>query len=428
MSAITLNPQQDAALVELSNAEGYYTLKGYAGTGKTTLITHWIKQVRQRPSDLPDNEIWHAPKIVLTAPTNKATNVLKDKAKELNLPVDCSTIHSLLSLKMKWQKDKQVLVEDDRGDYEFDNYDYVIIDECSMIGSEGDSPLFQFIHRAKERAGNTVIFMGDPCQLPPINEKDSRTFNCPDQSELTMVMRQGKGNPIVDLSIYLRELIEQDWKWYPNRLFEFIDDKHILLKKLATHQEEIMEAFVNPEDKDIRHVAWTNATVDTWNDHIRDRLYGFDREEWVKGELIVTTAPVVEPYEEDIIFTTDTLMELTHEPQEETLFDVPVWKLRAKGKPFWVVRKEGRTAFQQKKEELLKNARENRKWRDFYVFIQHFSSIKPAHSLTVHRSQGSTFDDVYVSFENILKNPNKKESLQCLYVAITRPRRRLILV
>lgn len=412
--AIRLSPQQDTAMVDLSGTQDYYCLKGYAGTGKTTVITYWIKEKKPKG------------KIVLTAPTNKAANVLRDKAREIRLPVDVRTIHSLLALKMQWQEDKQVLVPDNKGEDKFGDYAWVVVDECSMLNKE----LMAFICRAREFHKNKVIFMGDPCQLPPIGEKGSKAFDPPSQSELTDVMRQAKDSNILSLSIYLRKLILSERPSYPAKLFEFVDDKSVFYHPVSKYEEDILKAFVDAEDnKDIRHLAWTNAVVNTWNNRIRDRIYGFDREEWTEGEQIVTTSPVIDPYEGGILFTTDTLLEIEEEPVLTEREDVECWQLICKDQPLYVVTDTGQRQFLLTKKLKLAEAKaDKKKWRDFYTFMETFSSVKPAHSLTVHRSQGSTFDDVYVSFANILANPNRKESLQCLYVAVTRPRSKLYLI
>lgn len=443
--AFKLSEQQQFAMTELSGMKNFYALKGYAGTGKTTVITHWVQEMSKRPGHEPGcastliqtpqgrcncaARKWRKPKIVLTAPTNKATNVLKDKCREIGLPVDTSTIHSLLSLKMRWEKDVQVLVADSRGEDNFGEYDYVVIDESSMLGKE----MMGYIYDAQARAKNKVIFMGDPCQLPPVNEEDSESFKQEATTELTTILRQAEGNPIMDLSIYLRECIEDPKKLYPYpvRIFDFIDDKNILHRPLGEYQDEILGAFKAAEDEeiDIRHVAWTNKVVDGWNDKIRDVIYGEDRDEWTEGERVVTTAPVMDRHEQSVIFTTDTLLTISQEPKEVIKHDIPCWQLRARAHNLFVVQRGATKAFIDKRELLVKQAKDNRKlWWKFYEFMETFAQIKPAYSLTVHRSQGSTFDDVYVSLSNILKNPNRKEKLQCLYVAITRPRRRLILV
>lgn len=424
--AIIFNPQQEEALTRLDGAKGFFVLKGYAGTGKTTVITYWMRKIREQRIR------GKVPTICLTAPTNKATRVLKEKAQQINLPADVSTIHSLLGLKMKWVKDEQVLIPDPRGENRFGDYDYVIIDECGMVGLD---PLLKEIQKAQDRAGNTVIYMGDPCQLPPVNEKDSETFLPEDQMELTQVMRQSGDNPIVDLSIYLRGEILGPRPRYPSKILEFVDNKHIFLKPLRDHQEEILEEFVQAEleGRDVRHVAWTNKVVDAWNNVIRDKVYGADRNEWNEGESIVTTAPVMNPHEEGIIFTTDTLLEIIDTPREELVNEVPVWILLVsagrEAVEIAVVTNQGGKEFNRRKNELLEKAKgDKREWQKFYRFMESFAYVKPAFSMTVHRSQGSTFDDVYVSYGNILQNPRKKEALQCLYVAITRPRSRLILV
>lgn len=431
MTEFKLNPQQEQAFTELADFTDVYVLKGYAGTGKTTVITRWVQAMRKRPDDAESRQFWRAPSIVLTAPTNKATGVLKKMADEIKLPVDVSTIHSLLSLKMQWQKDKQVLVQDKYGDDTFGAYDYVVIDECSML----DQELMKYIRAAQERNGNKIVFMGDPCQLPPIGEPGSESFESSlEMMELTQVMRQKEGNPIADLALYLRELILERPKTYPD-ILQFVDNKSILHLPVAAQEHNILDAFARAEDEglDIRHVAWTNKVVDTWNDQIRNRIYGFDREDWTKGEMIVTTAPVMQGsgFEKQVKFTTDTLLTINSEPKLTEHLGIPCWKFMCRGVPMRVVEKSTKTRqlFNAEKDKLIAAAKQDRKkWRFFYDFMEAFAQVKPAHSLTVHRSQGSTFDDVYVSWQNILANPNRKESLQCLYVACTRPRSRLILV
>ena len=422
---IKLNSEQETSLERISGTEDFFVLKGYAGTGKTTVITHWMEAIRTMPENFPKKEFWHRPKIVLTAPTNKATNVLRDKAKETKISADVCTIHSLLSLKLQWIKDEQVLIEDRRGEDKFGDYDWVVIDECGML----DKKMIQYIQDAQERAGNRVVYMGDPCQLPPISEINSDSFSV-EATELTRIMRQADGNPIMALSMYLRELILSEHPHYPNQIFDFVDDEHILYHPVAKYEISILDAFADPKrNTDIRHVAWTNRVVDSWNDKIRDRIYGFDRGEWTKGERIVTTAPVMDTLEDNVLFTTDTLLTIMDEPKLIEVQEIPCWELMCRGRRIFVPLHTSKKLFADKKDELIREAKGDRKrWRFFYKYMEAFAHVKPAHSLTVHRSQGSTFDDVYVSFQNILQNPVRRESLQCLYVAITRPRTRLILV
>ena len=88
MADFKLNEEQLDTLDRLSNFENAYVLMGYAGTGKTTVIVRWVKAIRKKPDDAP--RFWRAPTVVLTAPTNKATNVLREIAKELDISYDDS--------------------------------------------------------------------------------------------------------------------------------------------------------------------------------------------------------------------------------------------------------------------------------------------------------------------------------------------------
>jgi ribonuclease HIII len=52
--------------------------------------------------------------------------------------------------------------------------------------------------------------------------------------------------------------------------------------------------------------------------------------------------------------------------------------------------------------------------------IDKFAQLNYGYAITVHKSQGSTFRNVFVDISDIFDNQNKKETLKCLYTAITR--------
>ena len=66
-------------------------------------------------------------------------------------------------------------------------------------------------------------------------------------------------------------------------------------------------------------------------------------------------------------------------------------------------------------------------WICFYEsLIDIFADISYGYCITTHKSQGSTFSNVYVDMNNIiLKNQNHEESYRCLYTAITRTSEKL---
>jgi hypothetical protein len=69
----------------------------------------------------------------------------------------------------------------------------------------------------------------------------------------------------------------------------------------------------------------------------------------------------------------------------------------------------------------------SRMWNFYYYqFIDQFADIVYGHAITTHKSQGSTYENVYIEMNNIIdKNPNHKNSHQCLYTAVTRASKKL---
>ena len=177
---MTWSPQQDAAMRAVADwlrrgDRPVFRLFGYAGTGKTTLARHIAEGV--------DGEV------AFGAYTGKAALVLRTKG----CP-EASTIHSLIYRSR----------ESDEGGPQFvlnrssaaAKADLIIIDECSMVDEELGRDLLSF--------GRPVLVLGDPAQLPPVKGGGFFTEAEPDVM-LTEVHRQAKDNPIVRMSIAVRE-------------------------------------------------------------------------------------------------------------------------------------------------------------------------------------------------------------------------------
>jgi len=150
-------------------------IAGGFGTGKTTLAKHIAEGV--------DGEV------AFGAYTGKAALVLRTKG----CP-DASTIHSLIYRSR----------ESDEGGPQFvlnrqspaAKASLIIIDECSMVDEELGRDLLSF--------GRPVLVLGDPAQLPPVKGGGFFTEAEPD-AMLTEVHRQAQGNPIVHMSMKVRE-------------------------------------------------------------------------------------------------------------------------------------------------------------------------------------------------------------------------------
>jgi exodeoxyribonuclease-5 len=174
------SPQQEAALRAVSawikrGEPQVFRLFGYAGTGKTTLA-------KQLAADI-DGEVAFA------AFTGKAALVLRAKGCK-----DARTIHSMIYRLRDSDADEPTFVLND--DSAAAKAELIIIDECSMVDEELGRDLLSF--------GKPVLVLGDPAQLPPVKGGGFFTESEPDMM-LTEVHRQAADNPIVRLSMMVRE-------------------------------------------------------------------------------------------------------------------------------------------------------------------------------------------------------------------------------
>ena len=153
-----------------------FFLSGAAGTGKTWLIDHMIREYGWTP--------------LVVTPTNKAAQVLQKKG------INAITIHSAIYY-------PPIVSVDESGELEL-QFDYegvkfksnlLIIDEISMVGREVGLD----IERGLSEAQLPLLAVGDIHQLPPV--KDVRWIGEPDY-ELTQVVRHD--NEILNFASKIR--------------------------------------------------------------------------------------------------------------------------------------------------------------------------------------------------------------------------------
>ena len=189
-----LSPQQDDALLAVARwlkaagsakAPLVFRLFGYAGTGKTTLARRIAEDV--------DGDVLFA------AFTGKAAQVMRNRG-----CAGARTIHSMI------YRPRGEKAADETGELgpsfslnrasAVSKAKLVIIDECSMVDAELGRDLLSF--------GTPVLVLGDPGQLPPIKAGEGGggffTEHEPDVM-LTEIHRQAEDNPIIALSREVRE-------------------------------------------------------------------------------------------------------------------------------------------------------------------------------------------------------------------------------
>ena len=126
--------------------------------------------------------------VLFGAYTGKAALVLRSKGCK-----DASTIHSMIYRPKDVEQEEPVFVLNHDGPAS--TASLIIIDECSMVDEELGRDLLSF--------GKKVLVLGDPAQLPPVKGGGYFTETEPDQM-LTEVHRQAADNPIIRLSMQVR--------------------------------------------------------------------------------------------------------------------------------------------------------------------------------------------------------------------------------
>ncbi|MEN3929908.1 AAA family ATPase [Microvirga sp. W0021] len=127
--------------------------------------------------------------VVFGAFTGKAASVMRSKGCR-----DASTIHSMIYRSREDTDGDPLFVLNQKSPAS--TADLIIIDECSMVDEELGRDLLSF--------GAKVLVLGDPAQLPPVRGGGFFTEAEPDMM-LSEVHRQAQDNPIIHLSMAVRE-------------------------------------------------------------------------------------------------------------------------------------------------------------------------------------------------------------------------------
>lgn len=223
-------PQQAAALSAVDKwfrdpkGSQVYKVFGWAGTGKTTMARHFAEGVNGRvlaaaytgkaahiltTKGLPATTIHslaYVPKVRGTSGLReleeRLLNCRLDLAKELDVDGGNPAIEAHPRYR-SLQKELRAAEEGHRRplfdlnpDSELKGAALLILDECSMVGNQIGEDLDSF--------GCRTLVLGDPFQLPPVGDGGYYTNGEPDMM-LTDIQRQARDNPIIQLSMTIRE-------------------------------------------------------------------------------------------------------------------------------------------------------------------------------------------------------------------------------
>lgn len=356
--------------------------------------------------------------VVLCAPTNKAVKELK----KLGTGIECRTIYSVLGLKMEQFEDTIKLT---KTNLELTDYDYIILDEGGMTNQE----LFGYIKKLMQN-GTKVLFVGDPKQLPPVGETKSPIWNSFPYSVLSIVMRHD--NQILKLATHVRKTKLKDLCLESNHTA----NEGVWCLDRQSFKERIQKYARNGAfEENTKAIAWRNKTVDYINDIVRFELYGkqMHTSKFFAGDKIVFTGPY--NVDDNIsLFTDDEAVVNQVEVAKHRDYDLQCYYLTVgvekREHIVKVIHESSQNDLDIMLNDLANQARQPKcgyMWRQFWELKNSFCGIKYSYAITVHRSQGSTYDTVFADTLDIMTNRNVSETRKCLYTAVTRPSQKLFL-
>jgi superfamily I DNA/RNA helicase len=415
---ITLNQGQqeasDAFFEFLFSPNPAMIISGPGGVGKTALMAHMIDRV------MPDyfatcKMLGIAPEydsVEMCSTTNKASEVLAVATQR-----PCGTIHSFMNLKVvdDYATGKSNISKTNR--WTVHQRKIVFIDECSMIDTQLLTMLNEGLHKSK------IVFVGDKSQLAPVMESISPIYRYGfPMHELTQQMRNNNQPALMDACQQLRETVETG-EFKPLRIvpgvIDLLDDQQM--------QDQIAAHFTE-QTHSTRILAYTNARVEEYNQHIRElrKL----PPEFTPGEYLINTTAC---HMKGGMLTVEEEVEITRvspditdiEIEPGVIFQVRLVDLQTRIGNYWPdvplpVDKNHYTA-------LVKHYGKAKNWQKYFNLKNFYPDLRQRDAATIHKSQGSTYDSVFIDLGNVSRCTNPNMAARLLYVALSRARSRVFL-
>ena len=418
-------------------------ITGQAGTGKTTVLNEIVAMCLKA----------HIPTVVC-AFTHKAAGVLREKLPE---EADIRTLHSFLKKRPGINENaksiKALQTTTQFGQPE--PIKLLIVDEYSMVGEsdamsigELQDPEYEGIPQMK------VLYVGDYRQLDaikgtsPISDNVKRLRKAANGKksleyyyELTEVQRQGAG-PLLDTICEIVDMIDgksELHKLEPNE--EFHRDVDIIAEH-NPYEDSIILAYTNKRVEELNLIAFNklkgsaDETNERWSPTLRAELV-YHGDTTNPSEVLTHSGPLVL----DSKYKT---LEHLH-----TMPDIQFGRFTIEGETKTIAYVFGHYQYKLKMEELAQIAAESnnsidhhspaayckqnphskecrkraKAWRDYLTFKECVMCVDYPYAQTIHKSQGSTFEKVYIDNEDLkmlLVKGQIEMYLKLLYVGVSR--------
>ena len=422
------------------------TLMGYAGVGKTTVVAHVVHALAAT-----------GVRIVVLAPTHKALAVLSEKID--NDSVDTMTLQAALALKVSERPDGTQIVVDKGEEGSLRDYQLAVIDEASMVSEA------MFATALIKRRRCRLLFVGDPAQLPPVDKagpdapKDgdglSPAFGplVPKRWTMTEVVRQAQGNPIIRVATAARDCIDAGQEFGLHTMTEHLqegDDDFMAMQPGGVLDAARLVADAISYGQDTRALAWDNNTVQAINANVHAMVHPGNGD-YPDGTLLMAqdgfTGTAVDggtdkvPVRNSALLTVRGCRAGYHPADSREAYELELEEDGGRRLRCWFSRDQKQwqadisehfaeyrrlklreqLAHGPERDALGKQARaaSDAGW----ALRTRFAPLRYAYAMTVHKSQGSTFDAVVLAWDSFQRCRDVQLRNRLAYVALTRTRK-----
>lgn len=428
-----------------SGTDTAFLLKGSAGTGKTLLISYIIDFCEK-----------HDIQYQLCAPTHKAALVMSRYTDR-----NAITIHKLLSLSPKLDifaldfNNLMFKTRDNAADMPYKGL--VICDEASMINDD----LYMVMLEKCKQYKNKLLFVMDQAQLQPVKQ-DSMTkiIHTEPCATLTKIWRQNDENALLPILQTLRTHSLNRFEpaiGKEGSLEVTSDMKYFLL----TAGKQFKKAISNADILETKILCYTNDRVHSYNSTLHKILFG--ENQYYKGEFLIGCDNLDFG---NFKFYNSMDYIIVSEPQKTDLYIPHFMKLPAIKLELYdsltkrsgdiaiisnEVSKDYFDSLINKLEDLrqsavswssINKAKGSYYWKRYFEMINSFTTPKDlyydgrlirkksfdySYSLSAHKSQGSSYNNVLVDIKNINTCRDDAVTRQLQYVSLSRTRKNALI-
>jgi exodeoxyribonuclease-5 len=425
--------------------DSLFLLKGYAGTGKSSLVGAVVKTL---------NELKQ--KSILLAPTGRAAKVFSAYSGQ-----NAYTIHKKIYRQKEFSNEYTGFVLADNPH----KHTLFIVDEASMISNSGSDASFfgsgrlldDLIHYVYNGEGCRLVLLGDSAQLPPVSQPESPALELSvlqgyglqvHSMTLTEVVRQAKTSGILMNATHLRKQIGANRTTdFPKLKTQSGTDVQIITG--GDLVEAIQDAYHRDGLEETIVITRSNKRANSFNNAIRNRIFYYE-EELTSGDLLMVVKNnyhwAKEEESMDFIANGD-LMEIVRIRRGQELYgfrfcdvtvrfpdynteldlkilletlhsDSPALPKELSDKLFYAVL-EDYAGISRKREKM-----KQMKTDPYYNVVQ----VKYAYAVTCHKAQGGQWKNVFIDLSYIPPDQIGTDFYRWLYTAFTRATERIFLI